>query len=191
MFGPTFGFKTSQYFQNKEWKYNNPLGFYLLHKRNLHHLTLLWIWQINLQWSPMGSVQCWSLQCLSNAILTVYFILFYLLLRGGTSNKCALQSCHPSQRRPLQELHVSKYTRCNLQFAYLDSNLGTLAHFQIPIFLQFRLCNFGLANTTICEHGFSKDNCMKSHRKSWLKLETLNALMQVSLCRLPIDYGLG
>ena len=65
-------------------------------------------------------------------------------------------------------------------------------HFQIPITLaistlQLRLnidCNFGLASTTICERGFSKQSGVKSDRSSRLKLETLDALMQVSL------YGL-
>ena len=73
-------------------------------------------------------------------------------------------------------------------------------HFQIPITpaistLQLRLgidYNFGLVSTTICEHGFPKHNWVKSDRKSPLKLETMNALMQVSLCDLPIGiYGLG
>ena len=66
-------------------------------------------------------------------------------------------------------------------------------HFQIPInptisTLHLRLVfdyNFGLASTTICEHGFSKQNWVKSDHKSRLKvLETLDALMQASLCSL-------
>ena len=68
-------------------------------------------------------------------------------------------------------------------------------HFQIPITLailtlQLRLridYNFGLANTTICERGFSKHNWVKSGRKSRLKLETLDALIWVSLCGLPME----
>jgi len=83
-----------------------------------------------------------------------------------------------------------------LQFAYRD--IGRLQswhfskHFQIPITpkiltLQLWLgtdCNFGLASTTICERGFSKQNWVKSDRKSRLKLETFDALMRVSLCGL-------
>ncbi len=45
-------------------------------------------------------------------------------------------------------------------------------------------CNFGLTNTTICECGFSKQNWVKSDRKSRLKLKTLDALL--SLCGLPM-----
>ena len=67
-------------------------------------------------------------------------------------------------------------------------------YFQFPITpailtLQLRLgtnCNFGLASTTICERGFSKQNWVKSDRRSRLKLETLDALMRVSLCSLPM-----
>ena len=46
--------------------------------------------------------------------------------------------------------------------------------------MQLRLgidCKFGLANTTICEHGLSKESWMKSDCKSQLKLETLDTLM--------------
>ena len=43
------------------------------------------------------------------------------------------------------------------------------------------------ASTTICKCGFSKHNWVKSDRKSWLKLETLDALMRVSLCSLPME----
>jgi hypothetical protein len=65
----------------------------------------------------------------------------------------------------------------------LDSNLGI--HFQIPITptiltLQLQLdtdCNSGLANTTICEHGFFKHNWVKSAHRSRLKLETLDAFI--------------
>ena len=71
----------------------------------------------------------------------------------------------------------------------------TSIHFQIPVTpaistLQLRLgpnCNFGLASTAICERGFSKRNRVKSDRKSQLKLETLEALMRVSLCGLPME----
>ena len=68
-------------------------------------------------------------------------------------------------------------------------------HFQIPItlaisILQLQLdidCKFGLANTIICERGFSKHNWVKSDRRSRLKPETLDALMRVSLCGLPME----
>ena len=67
-------------------------------------------------------------------------------------------------------------------------------HFQIPITranstLELRLgtdCNFGLASTTTCERGFSK-NIGWRLIVSRLKLETLDALMQVSLCGLPME----
>ena len=39
----------------------------------------------------------------------------------------------------------------------------------------------------MCEHGFSKQNWVKSDRRSRLKLETLDALMRVSLCGLPME----
>ena len=48
-------------------------------------------------------------------------------------------------------------------------------------------CNFGLASTTICERGFSKQKWVKSNCRSRLKLETLNALVRVSLCGLPME----
>ena len=48
--------------------------------------------------------------------------------------------------------------------------------------------NFGLASTTICEHGFSKQIWMKSDHKCRLKLEILDAFMWVSLCGLPKEY---
>ena len=48
--------------------------------------------------------------------------------------------------------------------------------------------NFGLANTTICERGFSKQIWANlSDRKNRLKLETWNASMRVSLCGLPME----
>jgi hypothetical protein len=44
-----------------------------------------------------------------------------------------------------------------------------------------------LANTTICECGFSKQYGMKNDCKSQLKLETLDALIRKSLCGLPME----
>ena len=69
-------------------------------------------------------------------------------------------------------------------------------HFQIPIItlaietLQLRLgtnCNLGLASTTICERGFSKHNWVKNNCRSRLKLKTLDALIWVPLCDLPME----
>ena len=43
------------------------------------------------------------------------------------------------------------------------------------------------ANTTICERGFSKQKYVKNFCISRLKLEAFDALMQVSLCDLPME----
>ena len=56
-------------------------------------------------------VQYWSFQHLSNVLLAVKEVLFVV----GTSKKCALQSFHQSQWRPLQIPYVAKYSGYNLQ----------------------------------------------------------------------------
>ena len=43
------------------------------------------------------------------------------------------------------------------------------------------------SSTTICERGFFKPNVINSHLRNRLTLETLDALMQVSLCGLEVD----
>ena len=90
-----------------------------------------------------------------------------------------------------------------LQFANRNiaglRSLHSSKHFQIPItpvisFLQLRIdidCYFGLASTTICERGFSDQNWVTNDRRSRLKLETLDALMRVSLCGLPMEIWIG
>ena len=68
-------------------------------------------------------------------------------------------------------------------------------HFQIPITraistMQLRLgtyCNFGLASTTICDVDFPNYKWVNNDCRSRLKLETLDALMRVSLYDLPMD----
>ena len=74
----------------------------------------------------------------------------------------------------------------------MNSNLGTLANtYKFQWLLQLWLgidYNSGLANTTICERGFSKQIWANlSDRRNRLKLETWNALMRVSLCGLPME----
>ena len=97
-----------------------------------------------------------------------------------------------SPKTACQELQWLQFANRNIVgFQSWDSS--TL--FQIPITptisaLQLRLgtnCNFGLASTTIYERGFSKHNWVKSHCRSRLKLETLDALMRVSSCNLPME----
>ena len=61
----------------------------------------------------------------------------------------------------------------------------TLANLTLQLWLGIN-CNFGLASTTIRERGFPKYNWVKSDRRTRLKLETLDALMWVSLCGLPM-----
>ena len=46
---------------------------------------------------------------------------------------------------------------------------------------------FGLASTAICDCGFFKQNRVKSGRRCRLELETLDALMRVSLCGRPME----
>jgi hypothetical protein len=63
-------------------------------------------------------------------------------------------------------------------------------HFQIPITLAIstqHYCNCGLASTTICKRGSSKHHWVKNDYKNQLKLETLDALMWVSLWGLPME----
>ena len=108
-----------------------------------------------------------------------------------------------SAKFPLVKLKASPETTYHkipcLQFA--NKNIVGLQswhssrHFQIPItptisHLELWLnikCNFSLASTTTCEHGFSKQIWVKSVRRSWLKLATLDALMWVSLRGLPTE----
>ena len=47
-------------------------------------------------------------------ILAVKKVFFCFFWGGGTSQKCAMQSFHPSQWRHLQKLHVRKYNGCDL-----------------------------------------------------------------------------
>ena len=61
----------------------------------------------------------------------------------------------------------------------------TISTMQLPLGTD---CNFSLASTTICESGFSKNIWVKSDCRSRLKLETLDTLVQVSLCGLPIEH---
>ena len=42
-------------------------------------------------------------------------------------------------------------------------------------------------STAICERGFSKQNLIKSHLRSYLKLETLDALMRISCANIPVE----
>ena len=73
-------------------------------------------------------------------------------------------------------------------------------HFQIPTTLAISTlqlwlgtdCNFDLASTAICECGFSKQNWVKSDRKSWLKLETFGCIdASVIMRSFGGEYGLG
>ncbi len=42
-------------------------------------------------------------------------------------------------------------------------------------------------STAICERGFSKQNLIKSHLRTSLKLETLDALMRISCANIPVE----
>jgi hypothetical protein len=42
-------------------------------------------------------------------------------------------------------------------------------------------------STAICERGFSKQNLIKSHLRTSLKLETLDALMCISCANIPVE----
>ena len=98
---------------------------------------------------------------------------------------------------------ASPKTNCHkiqwLQFAnrnifgllYWHSN----SHFQIPIVPAISTmwlwlgtnCNLGLASTTLCERGFSKQNWVKSDHRSQLKFDTWDALTRGSWCILPME----
>jgi hypothetical protein len=41
--------------------------------------------------------------------------------------------------------------------------------------------------TPICERGFSKQNLIKIHLRTSLKLETLDALMRISCANIPVE----
>ena len=43
------------------------------------------------------------------------------------------------------------------------------------------------SNIGICERGFSKQSAIKSHFRVSLKLDSLDALMRVSLCRIELE----
>jgi hypothetical protein len=42
-------------------------------------------------------------------------------------------------------------------------------------------------NIVICEKGFCKQNAFKNHLQTSLKLNTMDALMKVSLCNIKMD----
>ena len=44
-----------------------------------------------------------------------------------------------------------------------------------------------LQKIAICERGFSKQDFVKSHLQASLKLDTLDALMQISLCKIELE----
>ena len=138
-------------------------------------------------------VQYWSLQHLSNAILAVKEV----FLGGGLfTNLCSAKFALVTMKAsPKIASHKIQWLQsANWNIARLQS-WHSIKHFQIQITpaistLQLCLgidCNYGLASTTICEHGFSKQNWVKSDRKSRWKVETLDALMRVPLCDLPMD----
>ena len=108
---------------------------------------------------------------------------------GGTSQKCARQT---SPITAWHNIHWLQFvTRNIVGLQSWHSN----RHFQFSITLAISIvqlwlgndCNFSLASTTTYEREFSKHNWVKSDRRSQLKLETLNALMRVSLCGLPLE----
>ena len=141
------------------------------------------------KWSVRASVQNWSLQRLSNAILAVKKV---LLFPGHFTKMCFVEfppftvkaypktACHKIQWLQflnrnivgLQSRHSSKHSQISMTPA-----ISTMH------WLQLRLGNC----TTTCERGFSKHKWVKSARRSRLKLETLDALMRVSLCGLPME----
>ena len=115
-------------------------------------------------------------------------------LFGGKLHKNVLYKVFTSHSEGPSKNRLSQNT--GLQFANRNINIVGLQswhssiRFQIPITcgiwtLQLRLGtyrNFSFASRTICEGGFSKQNWVKSDRRSRFKLDTLDALMQVSLC---------
>jgi hypothetical protein len=42
-------------------------------------------------------------------------------------------------------------------------------------------------SNAICERGFSKQNLIKSHLRTSLKIETLHALMCISCANIPVE----
>ena len=116
---------------------------------------------------------------------------------GGALHKNAM--C----KFPLVTMKASPKIACHktqwLQFAYRNivglQSWHSSPHSHIRITLailttQLRLgidCNFGLASTSICERGSLKHNWLKSDCRSRLKLETLDPLIRVSLCGLPME----
>jgi hypothetical protein len=42
-------------------------------------------------------------------------------------------------------------------------------------------------STTICERGFSRQNLIKNHLRTSLKLETLDALMRISCANILVE----
>ena len=145
---------------------------------------------------PTTNVQYWSLQHLSNAILAVRKVFAW-----GHFTKMCFAKFPPFTMKasPKISYHKIKWPQfanrniVGLQFWHSSR------HFQIPITppistLQLRLgtdYNFGLASTTICEREFSKQNWVKSDLINRLILETLDALMRVSLCTLQWKIWIG
>ena len=76
----------------------------------------------------------------------------------------------------LQSWHSSKFFQIPINLAILTLQLWLGTDY-----------NFDFASIAIWERGFSKQNRVKSDRRSRLKLETLNALKRVSMCGLLIE----
>ena len=136
----------------------------------------------------VGNFKYWSLQHLSNATFGHHKI--FLLL--GHFTKMCYAKFPPVIKK------ASPKTNCHkiqwLQFANRNI-VGLLSwhsssHFQILInpailtmWLQLNTnCNFGLTSTSLCERRFSKQNWVNNNHRSRLKLDTWDALTQVSLC---------
>jgi hypothetical protein len=107
---------------------------------------------------------------------------------------CTISTLHKaSQEIAYQKIQCLHFANKNI--VGLQSRYSSILSFQISIsfvilIMQLQLntnCNFGSASTSICEHGFSKHNWVKSDRIRQMKLATLDALVRVSLCNLPME----
>ena len=132
------------------------------------------------------NVQYWSLQHMSNAIFFRQISSLFEHFTKMCSTKFPPFSVKASPKTAYHKIQWLQFANRNI--VGLQS-WHSSRHFQIPITiailtLQLRLgtnCNFGLANTTICERGMFKQDWVESDHRSRLKLETLDALMWVSL----------
>jgi hypothetical protein len=88
---------------------------------------------------------------------------------------------------------VKKKKNMNVRISHYLKLGGVVEAWMDGLLIGHNSCNFGRKNLlflqifVVCEMGFFKQNAIKDHLWASLKLDTLDALMKISLCNIEMD----